>query len=173
MGMTLELIAPTEQTEEKTDGGQTKPPQNPPEANPDPDPEPEPTTTEPEVIEQIPDEKPSLDKDPVEWLPNHFIDTIQGTPTINRKGYCVICSKFGVSVKAEPVVRSSETEFEYAEFKAVATDADGNEYTGFGTAHVERDDDKYMLNELAETRASKRAATWATGLGLSAIEEMQ
>jgi hypothetical protein len=169
MGMDLELIPPNGETAEKTDGGQPQP-------QPKPDPQ---KPAEPEVIESndttttdIP-ENPDIDKDPVEWLPSHFIDTIQGTPTINRKGYCVICSKFDVSVQSEAIVRSSETEFEYAEFEATAVDSDGNEYSGFGTAHIERGDDRFMLNELAETRAMKRAATWATGIGITAIEEMQ
>jgi hypothetical protein len=85
----------------------------------------------------------------------------------------VLCSQFDVSVSSQAVTRSSETDFEYAEFEATAIDADGNEYSGFGTAHIERDDDKFILNELAETRAMKRAATWATGIGITAIEEME
>jgi len=122
----------------------------------------------------LPDE-PSVSDDPVDWLPEHFIDTIQGTPTVNRKGFAVIASKYNVSVEAEPVTLPSDTDFEYAEFKAVATTEDGQEYTGFGSAHVDRQDgdDPYLLGELAETRAMKRATSWATGIGLTAIEEMK
>jgi len=87
--------------------------------------------------------------------------------------YCIVCQQYGVSIESESIVRSSDTEFEYAEFRAVAVDADGKAYSGFGTAHVERGDDPYLLNELAETRAMKRAATWATGVGLTAVEEME
>jgi hypothetical protein len=118
-------------------------------------------------------ENPDIDKNPVEWLPDHLIDMVEGVPTISRKGYCIVCQQYGVSIESESIVRSSDTEFEYAEFRAVAVDSDGKAYSGFGTAHVERGDDPYLLNELAETRAMKRAATWATGVGLTAVEEME
>jgi len=118
-------------------------------------------------------ENPDIDKNPVEWLPDHLIDMVEGVPTISRKGYCIVCQQYGVSIESESIVRSSDTEFEYAEFRAVAVDSDGKAYSGFGTAHIERGDDPYLLNELAETRAMKRAATWATGVGLTAVEEME
>lgn len=118
---------------------------------------------------------PRVDQDPVDWLPEHFIDHIQGTPTVNRKGYAVIASKYNVSVTAEPVTLASETDFEYAEFEAIAVTEDGQEYSGFGSAHVNREngDSPYLLNELAETRSMKRAVSWATGIGMTAIEELQ
>lgn len=130
---------------------------------------------EQKVETKIPDEQPSVDEDPVEWMPGHFVDEIQGVPTVNRKGYAVIASQYSVSVTAEPVTLASETGFEYAEFKAVATTQDGQEYSGFGSAHVDRQDgdDEHLLNELAETRAMKRATAWATGVGMTAVEELQ
>jgi len=72
------------------------------------------------------------------------------------------------------VTLPGETDFEYAEFKAVATTQDGQEYSGFGSAHVDRmdGDDPYLLAELAETRAMKRATAWATGVGMTAYSEM-
>lgn len=123
---------------------------------------------------ETPEKTPSIDQDPVEWMPSHFVDTIQGVPTVNRKGYCVIAKQYGVSVTSEPVVRASETDFEYAEFEATAITDNGETYTGFGSAHINRQDgdDPYLLNELAETRAMKRAVAWATGMGITAIEEM-
>jgi hypothetical protein len=118
---------------------------------------------------------PDVSQDPVEWMPAHFVDTINGVPVVNRKGYAVIAHEYGVSVTAEPVTLASETDWEYAEFRAVAETADGQTYSGFGSAHVDREDgdDRYVLNELAETRALKRSCAWATGVGMSAIEEMQ
>jgi len=132
---------------------------------------------EPEPAENFEDELPEyppIDQDPVNWLPGHFIDEIQGVPTVNRKGYCVIAARYGVSVTAEPVTLPSETEFEYAEFRAVATTEDGQTYSGFGSAHVDRQDgdDPDLLAELAETRAMKRATAWATGIGMTAMSEM-
>jgi hypothetical protein len=134
----------------------------------------EPVEADTQAAEQLPDD-PDISEDPVDWLPGHFIDRIQGVPTVNRKGYAVIASKYGVSVEAEPVTLPSETEFEYAEFRAVATTEDGKTYTGFGSAHIARQDgdDPYLLGELAETRALKRAVSWATGVGMTAMEEMQ
>jgi len=124
--------------------------------------------------EQLPQE-PSVSDDPVDWLPDHFIDHIQGVPTVNRKGYAVIASKYNFSVTADPVIRASESDHEFAEFKAIAVTEDGQEYSGFGSAHVNRDngDSAYLLNELAETRAMKRAVSWATGIGMTAIEELK
>ena len=112
--------------------------------------------------------------DPLSVMPGHFVDTIQGVPTINRKGYAVLAEHFGVSVKAEPVTLPSETDFEYAEFRAVATTEEGAEYSGFGSAHIDRmdGDDPHLLGELAETRALKRATAWATGVGITAYTEM-
>jgi len=125
--------------------------------------------------EPVSESKPALDDDPVDWMPSHFVDNIQGVPTLNRKGYAVMAERFNVSVTSESVVRASETDFEYAEFRATAETEDGTEYSGFGSAHVERGDgdDEYLLNELAQTRAMKRAASWALGLGMTAKEEME
>lgn len=130
--------------------------------------------TEPEVVEDSLPDDPSIDQNPTEWLPSHFIDEIQGVPTVNRKGYAVIASKYDVSVKAEPVTLPSETEFEYAEFRAIAVTDSGQEYSGFGSAHINRQDgdDPHLLAELAETRAMKRAVSWATGVGMTAAEEL-
>jgi len=112
--------------------------------------------------------------DPLSVMPQHFVDNISGVPTINRKGYAVLAEHFNVSVTAEPVTLPSETDFEYAEFRAVATTEDGQEYSGFGSAHVDRQDgdDPHLLAELAETRAMKRATAWATGVGITAYSEM-
>ena len=115
-----------------------------------------------------------LAEDPLSVMPSHFVDTIQGVPTINRKGYAVLAQHFGISVTAEPVTLPGETDHEYAEFKATAVTTDGQEYSGFGSAHVDRmdGDDPYLLAELAETRAMKRATAWATGVGMTAYSEM-
>ncbi|UXF50488.1 hypothetical protein 7908G3F9_25 [Haloquadratum phage sp.] len=181
LGMNCKIISPDET---KTDGGQAETDDSPrviPDGEILPHDYDEPNHPETESDDgdgaggsaaNIP-ENPDIDKNPVEWLPDHLIDIVEGVPTISRKGYCIVCQQYGVSIESESIVRSSDTEFEYAEFRAVAVDSDGKAYSGFGTAHVERGDDPYLLNELAETRAMKRAATWATGVGLTAVEEME
>jgi hypothetical protein len=116
---------------------------------------------------------PPVDEDPLTWMPDHFVDTIEDEPAINRKGYAVLAEHYGISVTTTPLTIPSESDWEYAEFRAVATTADGREYTGFGSAHVERGDDKVVLGEMAETRAEKRATASATGVGMLAVEEMK
>lgn len=131
---------------------------------PEPDPEP--------VVDDIP-ESPDVAEDPVSWMPEHFVDIIESTPTINRKGYAVLAEHYGIAVTAEAVTYPSESGFEYAEFEATAVTDDGREYSGFGSAHVERDDDETLLGELAETRAVKRSLALATGVGMTAVSELQ
>lgn len=120
---------------------------------------------------------PDVTEDPLSWMPDHFVDTIKGVPSIKRKGYAVLAEHYDISVTAEPITLPSEAGFEYATFRAVATTREGDEYSGFGSAHIERGgddpDDPMLLGELAETRAMKRATAWATGVGMTAIEEMK
>jgi len=136
-----------------------------------------PTEQDTEVVE--PGVREMQDKDisddPLSVMPTHFVDRIQGTPVINRKGYAVLAEHYGISVVAEPVTLPGATDHQYAEFRAVATTEDGTEYSGFGSAHVDRQDgdDPYLLAELAETRAMKRAVAWATGVGMTAKAEME
>jgi hypothetical protein len=123
-------------------------------------------------------EPSQLTSDPLDVISKNadqFTDNIRGKTTINRQGYAVLAERFNISVEAKPVTLPSESDFEYSEFKAVATTEDGQTYTGFGSAHVNRDDgdDKHLLAELAETRAMKRATAWATGVGMTAMEELQ
>ena len=145
------------------DGGEVPVPEEPPQ-------QPKPTET---AVADV--QNKDISEDPLNVMPGHFVDTIQGVPTINRKGYAVLAEHYGISVTAEPVTLPSETDFEYAEFRAVATTEDGTEYSGFGSAHVDRQDgdDPHLLAELAETRAMKRATAWATGVGITAKSEME
>jgi len=132
----------------------------------------EPDNVDAEALDAVAEK--DIATDPLSVMPKHFVDQIQGVPTINRKGYAVLAEHFNVSVTAEPITLPSETDFEYAEFRAVATTEDGQEYSGFGSAHINRQDgdDPYLLAELAETRAMKRATAWATGVGITAYTEM-
>lgn len=144
------------------------------------EPEPQGNADTAEVVEAddaIP-EPSQLTSDPLDVISKNadqFTDNIKGTTTINRQGYAVLAERFGISVQADPITLPSETDFEYAEFEATATTEDGDTYTGFGSAHVDRmdGDDKRILGELAETRAMKRAAAWATGIGMTAMEELE
>jgi hypothetical protein len=114
-----------------------------------------------------------VDTDPLVWMPDEFTDTIEGTVAINRKGFEVICQHFGVAVTTEKQLSPFDTNHEYAEVKATAITQDGQEYTAYGTARSEGGDDVNNLLELADTRAYKRAASRATGVGMVAVEEIQ
>lgn len=122
--------------------------------------------------DQLP-ESPGVDEDPVSWMPSHFVDIIEDNPAINRKGYAVLAEHYGIEVTSSAVTYPGETEFQFAEFEATAVTDDGKEYSGFGSAHVDRDDEKTVLGEMAETRAVKRSLALATGVGMTAIEELQ
>jgi len=158
LGMTCRIEQVDESEPPETDGGEVQSASDP-------------TTPDAELANV---DNKDLAEDPLSVMPSHFVDTIQGVPTINRKGYAVLAEHFGISVTAEPVTLPGETDFEYAEFQATATTHDGQEYSGFGSAHVDRmdGDDPYLLAELAETRAMKRATAWATGVGMTAFSEM-
>lgn len=128
---------------------------------------------QPQPVENEIPESSTVTEDPISWMPEHFIDIIEGVPAINRKGYAVLAEHYGISIVAEPVTYPSESDWEYAEFRAVATTPEGDEYSGFGSAHIDRGDDKTLLGELAETRAIKRATANATGVGMTAVSEIQ
>lgn len=130
---------------------------------------------EPEDLDSVdlPDEQPGVDTDPLEWVPGDFIDHIDGTPAINRKGYDVIAHHFNISVTTEVLVSPSENGYEYAEVVATAETEDNVVYRAHGSAHVDRGDDSYLLLEMADTRAAKRATARATGVGMIAVQELQ
>lgn len=131
------------------------------------------SVAQPQPVENKIPESPNVTEDPISWMPEHFIDIIEGVPAINRKGYAVLAEHYDISVRSEPVTYPGESDWEYAEFRAIATTPEGDEYTGYGSAHVDRGDDKTVLGELAETRACKRAVAWSTGVGMTAVEEMK
>ena len=167
LGADVEIIPPNEDNSVEPPQTDAQPVEEPPDEAP-----PEPIESDTGSLDAVAEK--DIATDPLSVMPQHFVDQIQGVPTINRKGYAVLAEHFNVSVTAEPITLPSETDFEYAEFRAVATTEDGTEYSGFGSAHVDRQDgdDPHLLAELAETRAMKRATAWATGVGITAYSEM-
>jgi hypothetical protein len=128
---------------------------------------------QPDPVEQVPDD-PNLTDDPFAWMPGDFVDSIDGTPTINRRGYAALGRKFGISAPAITVhVGPEETDHAYCRVEATVVDDDGREYVNHGSASVDRGDDATLLLELATTRARKRALAGATGVGLIAVEELK
>ncbi len=133
------------------------------------------TESEPdEYTEQLPDDGPSVDEDPLVWMPDEFTDTIKGTTAINRKGFEVLAHHYDIECDTEHVVLPSETEYEYAVVKATAVDADGDTYGAYGEADISEEDmERPELLRYADTRAYKRAISRATGVGMVAVSELQ
>lgn len=125
------------------------------------------------AVDKLPDEKPGVDTDPLDWVPGDFVDTIEGQQAINRKGFEVICQHYGISIETELVESPTESDWDSCIHKATAVTQDGVEYTAYGSAHVDRGDDKTLLIEMSDTRSYKRAASRATGIGMVAVEELK
>ena len=119
----------------------------------------------------LPDDGPSVDEDPLVWMPDEFTDAIDGSVAINRKGFEVLAHHYNIQCETE--LCSELTANGRVVFKAVATDADGDTYSAFGSATDSRGDEAGLLVEMADTRAYKRAISRATGVGMVAVEELQ
>jgi len=129
-------------------------------------------TVQSNPTEQLPDEGPSVDEDPLVWMPDEFTDTVDGTVSINRKGYEVIAHHYDIQCETDMVVSPLESEYEVVIHKAVATDTDGDTYTAYGEAHTS-DVDTDVMVRMSCTRAYKRAISRASGVGMVAVEELQ
>jgi len=124
--------------------------------------------------DQLPEGGPSVDEDPLVWMPDEFTDDIQGTITINRKGFEVLAHHYDIQCDTESEVVPSDTDYEYAVVKATAVDAEGDTYGAYGEAKIDEEDmNAYELLRYADTRAYKRAISRATGVGMVAIEELK
>ena len=168
-GIDVEMYPPGESPSDDTtaDGGTVGDPGTPAAEAADP----QPVETDP--VEQVPDD-PNLTDDPFAWMPGDFVDTIDGTPTINRRGYAALGRKFGISAPDITVhVGPEETDHTYCRVEATVVDDEGREYVNHGSASVERGDDDTLLLELAVTRSRKRALAGATGVGLIAVSELK
>jgi len=130
----------------------------------------------PEVVEdvadQLPEDGPSVDEDPLVWMPDEFTDTVDGTVSINRKGYEVIAHHYDIQCDTDMVVSPLDSEYEVVIHKGVATDSDGDTYTAYGEAHSS-DVDREVMVRMSDTRAYKRAVSRASGVGMVAVEELQ
>ena len=106
-------------------------------------------------------------------MPGHFIDSIDGTPAINRKGFEVLAHHYDIDTRSELEVPPEENGHEYVRVKATAVTDDGRTCEAYGSAHVDRGVDAELLLEMADTRARKRALSIATGVGVVAVEELR
>jgi hypothetical protein len=136
------------------------------------EPSPEPATTTAEAAQHDLPER-SVSDDPLTWVPGEFVDEIDGTQAINRKGFEVLAHFYDISVSADLEVPPEDTDHEYCRVKATAETPDGRTCEAYGSAHVDRDDDATLLLEMADTRARKRALSIATGVGAVAVSELK
>ena len=175
LGIDVEVYPPGESPEgdTETDGGEWTPGDDGTPAAVMSDPEPVEADAEPivEVDDELPER--NVSDDPLSWMPGHFIDSIDGTPAINRKGFEVLAHHYDISTSSTLEVPPEETGHEYVRVKATAETTDGRTCDAYGSAHVDRGDDAELLLELADTRARKRALSIATGVGVVAVEELR
>ena len=102
-------------------------------------------------------------------VPERFVMEIGHEPYIRRAGYAAIARDANLRVSVDSITAAEDTGFEHSRYKATVRSADG-EVLGedFGTAHLAGEDlegAEYQLDELASTRAVRRALEWATGAG--------
>jgi len=130
------------------------------------------TTETVETSEALDQLGESLNDDPLSILPGHMLDTIQGVPAINKRGYAMIAERYGIEVTTTIESYPWDNEEDRCVAKAVAITSEGRRYTGHATACKEDGDMKEQIVELADTRAAKRAVSWASGLGIVAYSEL-
>jgi hypothetical protein len=129
--------------------------------------------TQPDTDEyDLPDEGPSVDEDPLVWMPDEFTDVVDGTTAINRKGFEVIAHHYGIECETEMITSPIESDYEVVIHKATAVDSDGNTHVAYGEAHSS-DVPKDVMVRMSDTRAHKRAISRASGVGMVAVEELQ
>jgi hypothetical protein len=114
----------------------------------------------------------SLETDPLSILPGHMVDHIQGQPAVNKRGYAMIAERYGIEVSAEIEHYPWDNDEGRCVARATAVTDDGRNYSGWATACAEDGDMDDQIVELAETRALKRAISWASGVGIVSYVEM-
>ena len=113
-----------------------------------------------------------LGTDPLSILPAHMVDTIQGEPAVNKRGYAMIAERYGIEASAEIKVYPWDNDEGRCVAKATAITEDGKEYSGWATACADDGDMAEQLIELAETRSLKRSVSWASGVGIVSYQEL-
>lgn len=114
----------------------------------------------------------SIEYDPLDVLPGYMITTVEGKPTLNKRGVSVLAYHYDISVIEHDVVAyPHETEYESAMVKIIVEGSDGRTFVGSGEANVD-ETSKHQLLRMAETRAYKRAVIFATGTGIVGYQEL-
>lgn len=152
-------------------------------------------TVEPAVVSQDSDETGvpetatnlssalRITNDPLDVLPGWMKTEVSysghgdSSTTINKRGCQVIAEYLGLAVERVAITPAHETDFDYAYYKATAVKPDGREFTAYGAARADSDDqdeqEGWKLDMMAGTRAYKRAVKAATGGGIEAFAKEQ
>lgn len=114
----------------------------------------------------------SIENDPLNVLPKYMITTVDGQPSLNKRGVSVLAYHYDVSVTERTVVAyPHDHKYETAVVEIMVEGGDGRTFSGIGEAHVD-ETPKHQLLRMAETRAYKRAVIFATGTGIVSYQEM-
>jgi hypothetical protein len=104
-----------------------------------------------------------------ENVPERYVMQLGGDTYVRIAGYAAIARQADLRMDYDAVTRARETEYEHAEYEAVVTTPDGEVLArDMGTAHADLEDmtdAEAHLDELAITRAYRRAIRLATGGG--------
>jgi hypothetical protein len=101
-----------------------------------------------------------------------MITTVEGKPSLNKRGVSVLAYHFDISVvERTTVAYPHETDYETAVVEMMVENTDGRKFAGIGEAHVD-ETPKHQLLRMAETRAYKRAVIFATGTGIVGYQEL-
>jgi hypothetical protein len=104
-----------------------------------------------------------------ENVPERYVMQLGGDTYVRIAGYAAIARQADLRMDYDALTRARETEYEHAEYEAVVTTPDGEVIArDMGTAHAELEDmsdAEASLDELAITRAYRRAIRLATGGG--------
>jgi len=110
-------------------------------------------------------------------VPDKYAVNLGGDTYIRKAGYARLLKQQGWRVRRDEIVGSHETDYQRAKYEARIVDGDGEVLAeAVGTAgppdSEDMSDADMHLDELAETRAWTRAASIATGEGMTALVEV-
>jgi len=111
-------------------------------------------------------------------VPDKYVMQLGGDTYIRRAGYARIAKDAGYRVDLEEIVGAHETDWQHAKYRASILDERGDIVVDgeVGSAHVGHEDLQGAageLDELAATRAARRAIEWATGAGATIERDQQ
>jgi hypothetical protein len=111
-------------------------------------------------------------------VPQRFVMELRGETYVRRAGYARIARANDLRLSLEEVVGAHETDWEHSKYRARVTDASGDVLVDseVGSAHIDEEDLSGAageLDELAATRAARRAVEWATGAGMTVTQQRE